>query len=184
MGSCRILHDTHLSWPIGWEPVRIISKSHNFLFGTTELACLFLFNRAVSLAWVLKAYYSTTHALSPSGVLAAFLASWSWVKERLMVWSMDAASSTSGHWNYSNDWNCDNASIGGGKSITLRSTEYNPSRFYDKEEDSHCILHEVLWIAKLHLKWYQLYNSVDAMITITSTLLLLIFPWLAKEVRV
>ncbi len=35
MRSCRILHDTHLSWPIGWEPVRIISKSHNFLFGTT-----------------------------------------------------------------------------------------------------------------------------------------------------
>ncbi len=35
MGSCKILHDTHLSWPVGWEPVRIISKSYNFLFGTT-----------------------------------------------------------------------------------------------------------------------------------------------------
>ncbi len=35
MGSCRILHDTHLSWSVGWEPVRIIFKSNNFLFGTT-----------------------------------------------------------------------------------------------------------------------------------------------------
>ncbi len=73
MGSCRILHDTHLSWPIGWEPVRIISKSRDFLFGTTttpsitfsnshffrsESARRFLFNCAVSLAWSQKAYYT------------------------------------------------------------------------------------------------------------------------------
>ena len=37
MGLCRILQDTHFSWPIGWEPVRIISKSHSFLFGTTTI---------------------------------------------------------------------------------------------------------------------------------------------------
>ncbi len=37
MGSCRILHDAHHPWPVGWEPVRIISKSHNFLFGTTTI---------------------------------------------------------------------------------------------------------------------------------------------------
>ncbi len=37
MGLRRILHDTHLPWPVGWEPVRIISKSHNFLFGTTTI---------------------------------------------------------------------------------------------------------------------------------------------------
>ena len=37
MGSCRILHDTHLSWPVYWEPVGIISKSYNFLFRTTTI---------------------------------------------------------------------------------------------------------------------------------------------------
>ncbi len=36
MGLCRILHNTHLSWPVSWEPVSIISQAHNFLFGITH----------------------------------------------------------------------------------------------------------------------------------------------------
>jgi hypothetical protein len=57
-----------------------------------------------------------------------------------------------GRWNNSNDWNCDNAGIGGGKGVTFWSNKYNLIRFYDKEEDNCCILCEMLWIAKLHLK--------------------------------
>ncbi len=32
MGSCRILHDAHLSQPVSWTPVLIISKAHNFIY--------------------------------------------------------------------------------------------------------------------------------------------------------
>ncbi len=66
MGSCRILHNTHLSWPIGWEPVRIISKSYNFLFGTTTTPSVTFSN---------SHFFSgqNWHASSPSIVLYLWL---------------------------------------------------------------------------------------------------------------
>ncbi len=66
MGSCRILHDTHLSWTVGWEPVRIISKSHNFLFGTTPTPSITFSN---------SHFFSgqSRHASSPSIVLYLWL---------------------------------------------------------------------------------------------------------------
>ncbi len=140
-------------------------------------------NRGRTVRWCWSACAAhTTRVLSPAGVLVAFLASWSWAGGRPTVWSMDAASLTSGRWNYSNDWNCNNTGIGGGKGITFRSNEYYLIRFCDKKEDSHRILCEVLWIAKLHLKSYQWNNSIDVTITWTWTRLPLILPWLAKEV--
>ncbi len=66
MGLCRILHDTHLSWLVGWEPVRIISKSHNFLFGTTTIQSFTFSN---------SHFFSgqSQHASSPSIVLYLWL---------------------------------------------------------------------------------------------------------------
>jgi hypothetical protein len=66
MGSCRILHDTHLSWPVGWEPVRIISKFYNFLFGTTTIQSFTFSN---------SHFFSgqSRHASSPSIVLYLWL---------------------------------------------------------------------------------------------------------------
>jgi hypothetical protein len=66
MGSCRILYNTHLSWTVGWEPVRIISKSYNFHFGTTTTPSITFSN---------SHFFSgqSRHASSPSIVLYLWL---------------------------------------------------------------------------------------------------------------
>jgi hypothetical protein len=66
MESCRILHDTHLSWPVVWEPIRIISKSYNFIFGTTKTPTITFSN---------SHFFSgqSWHASSPSIVLYLWL---------------------------------------------------------------------------------------------------------------
>ncbi len=66
MGLCRILQDTHLSWTVGWEPVRYISKSYNSLSGTTTTPSITFSN---------SHYFSgqSRHASSPSIVLYLWL---------------------------------------------------------------------------------------------------------------
>ncbi len=68
MGSCRILHDTHLSWTIGWEPVRIISKSYDFLFGTTTTPSLIVTSSQVRVGMPLPLLSCCISDLGPEGL--------------------------------------------------------------------------------------------------------------------